>query len=707
MSPTHDMIIDNSTGANVRADINNALAALVSNSSSSSEPSTKYAYQFWADTTTGILKIRNSANNAWVELLQLDGTLTLEDGSASTPALAFRDDLNTGIFSSAADKFNVATGGVERMELGSQTVFNESGADVDFRIEGDTDENLFRLDASTNRIGIGQSSPEGKLHIETGSSGATFSSDNSDLLILEHSDSVGLDLRSPAANSGNITFSDANARGQGRIAYEHNNDAFFFCTGGIANERMRIDSSGNVGIGTTTPDHVLDLGSSSAGRALTFSSFSNLFSEYSSGAFWLASNFYGNAGASGYKTGATGNFGAAAISVSATGGSSSSGIIQFFTNSNASKTAGDAFTPTERMRMDSSGFVGINTTSPQSLLTVQRGSLDSGSIMIGANYNGTGLANNSDKSGAIHAPMYDSDTYPKGVRLMGHYSSNTTTLLQLGGGTNSARSATSILFYTAADKSSNGSEKMRIDPSGNVGIGVGSPDSKLGIAGTGSDAATRISITDGSGKANVLGRYGNLSLQADEANAVSGSLMQFKVDGSERMRISGGVLSIGTTDNSVATNNVQGISIDGTNGYFAVNRTGNEAFGFGRSNDGQVGRFFNGGTNVGNITVGSSSTAYNTTMSDRSKKKNFEEWTEDTLEIFKNLNPQKFNYITENDSEKKTKGFIAQDLVDSFPEAYPVDDKDGKYWFNPSGMVVYLMKAIQELEAKVAALEAA
>ena len=152
------------------------------------------------------------------------------------------------------------------MELGSQTVFNESGADVDFRIEGDTDENLFRLDASTNRIGIGQSSPEGKLHIETGSSGATFSSDNSDLLILEHSDSVGLDLRSPAANSGNITFSDANARGQGRIAYEHNNDAFFFCTGGIANERMRIDSSGQVGIGTTSPATQLEVKDSTDSR---------------------------------------------------------------------------------------------------------------------------------------------------------------------------------------------------------------------------------------------------------------------------------------------------------------------------------------------------------------------------------------------------------------------------------------------------------
>ena len=47
-------------------------------------------------------------------------------------------------------------------------------------------------------------------------------------------------------------------------------------------------------------------------------------------------------------------------------------------------------------------------------------------------------------------------------------------------------------------------------------------------------------------------------------------------------------------------------------------------------------------------------------------------------------------------------------MVSSFPEAYTKEDKkDAKYYFNPSGMVVYLMKAIQELEAKVAALEAA
>lgn len=116
---THDYVLDNATGANFRADINLALAAIVSNNSSSSEPSTKYAYQWWADTNDGVLKIRNSANDGWVTLLQLDGTLTLEDGTNSAPALGFRDDLNTGIFSSAADTLDVTCGGTTRGSFSS------------------------------------------------------------------------------------------------------------------------------------------------------------------------------------------------------------------------------------------------------------------------------------------------------------------------------------------------------------------------------------------------------------------------------------------------------------------------------------------------------------------------------------------------------------------------------------------------------------
>ena len=157
---THDYVIANASGAAVRSDLNDALAAIVSNNSSSSEPATTYAYQFWADTSNNVLKIRNSANNAWITLRELDGTMLLEDGSASTPGLAFADDVNTGIFSPAADQIGFATGGVERLEIGSsEVVFNDPSNDVDFRVESNGQTHMLFVDAGNDRIGIGDSAP--------------------------------------------------------------------------------------------------------------------------------------------------------------------------------------------------------------------------------------------------------------------------------------------------------------------------------------------------------------------------------------------------------------------------------------------------------------------------------------------------------------------------------------------------------------------
>ena len=167
----HDYIIANQSGAAFRADLNNALSAIVSQNSGASEPSTTYAYQWWADTTTGLLKIRNAANNAWITvgtladanlgLLSLaGGTLTgalLADdaGTAALPAVAFDGDPNTGIFRAGADQLGIATNGIERVEFGTtEVVFNDGGADIDFRIEGDTNANLFKIDAGTDEVQV-------------------------------------------------------------------------------------------------------------------------------------------------------------------------------------------------------------------------------------------------------------------------------------------------------------------------------------------------------------------------------------------------------------------------------------------------------------------------------------------------------------------------------------------------------------------------
>ena len=261
---THDYVIDNATGANVRADINLVLQAILTNNSSSSAPSTTAAYMWWADTTNGVLKIRNSSDNGWVDLFQLDGTITLEDGTASAPALANRGDLDTGVFFSADNTFNVATGGVERMELGATTIFNESGADVDFRIEGDSEANLFYVDAGNDRIGVNENAPIAKFHIKNADTSATSVSSNANELVIEDTGNCGMTIQSANDGVGNIYFGDVANGSVGRVTYNHTSNFMSFQTN--ASDAMRIDSSARLLIGTTTttggtePLHVVEDG---------------------------------------------------------------------------------------------------------------------------------------------------------------------------------------------------------------------------------------------------------------------------------------------------------------------------------------------------------------------------------------------------------------------------------------------------------------
>jgi hypothetical protein len=75
----HDYVIDNAPGVAVRADINSVLQAIVTNNSAATEPATKYPNMWWYDTSTGLLKRRNNANDAWVtvglEAADPDGAL--------------------------------------------------------------------------------------------------------------------------------------------------------------------------------------------------------------------------------------------------------------------------------------------------------------------------------------------------------------------------------------------------------------------------------------------------------------------------------------------------------------------------------------------------------------------------------------------------------------------------------------------------------
>ena len=93
----HDMNLANADGATFRADANNALVALVSNSSGATAPSTTFAFQWWADTANDVLKVRNAANSAWVEVITLSTGAPI-GGTGDSDGLFYKADSGSVVF---------------------------------------------------------------------------------------------------------------------------------------------------------------------------------------------------------------------------------------------------------------------------------------------------------------------------------------------------------------------------------------------------------------------------------------------------------------------------------------------------------------------------------------------------------------------------------------------------------------------------------
>jgi hypothetical protein len=196
--------------------------------------------------------------------------------------------------------------------------------------------------------------------------------------------------------------------------------------------------------------------------------------------------------------------------------------------------------------IDDSGNVGIGTSSPSSKLQV----------------NGEIVTNSGLPSGDISAPaasfFYDTSN---------DYATITSLHNAVAWKPFAIRSA-GMIFRTSSD-----TEAMRIDSSGNVGIGTSSPGSILELASTGpvltlndtngvvgGSQTSRISfeasgtetgtigIASGAGFMAVNNKSGSLALLADSNNTSTSSTMTFSVDGTEAARInSSGNVGIGTT----------------------------------------------------------------------------------------------------------------------------------------------------------------
>ena len=236
--PTHDYIIANGTGAAVRADINLALSAIVSLNSSASEPATMYAYQLWADTALGLLKIRNSANSAWITLRQLDGDFSIvavEDGLQATPSLTFTNDLNTGVFRSGADALGIVTGGQYAIACTSTQAVGIKTANPSTALHV----------AGNARVGADDVTD---AHLQIGK-GATGNR-NSYIDIVADTTYTDYGLRVIRNNTGANATSELKHRGTGALNFTTQEAApiVFNTTNSPA---LTILAGGNVGIGTS------------------------------------------------------------------------------------------------------------------------------------------------------------------------------------------------------------------------------------------------------------------------------------------------------------------------------------------------------------------------------------------------------------------------------------------------------------------------
>ena len=255
----HDYSIANQSGSSFRADLNNALSAVVSQNSGSAEPTTMFAYQMWADTTAGVMKLRNGANSAWITLYELDGTFVTTDiqlglGAAATPSLTFTGDLNTGVFSPGADQVSITTGGTERVRFDAvgqiEAVSLGTAAAPTYSFTTDPNTGIYSpgadqvsiatggtqrvtVDAS-GRLGIGTASPAQALTVE--GAGDTYAQVKRTVSGSESTFLVG------AESGKTVIYSRDNTTG-GR--------ALQFSIG--TTPAATIDASGRLGIGTASP----------------------------------------------------------------------------------------------------------------------------------------------------------------------------------------------------------------------------------------------------------------------------------------------------------------------------------------------------------------------------------------------------------------------------------------------------------------------
>ncbi len=526
----------------------------------------------------------------------------------------------------------------------TQLLFGDVSAELRGRVGYQSSDVLDFYTAALERMRIDSS---GRLLVG-GTDPSVVHTNADDVVIGNTSASVaGLSIATSTSGYATLQFSDgAGSKNQGQIAYNHADNSLALTTD--SSVRMTIDSSGEVGIGTTSPDQLLSLQNTSAQCQQSLTAATN---------------------------------GSCAIYFGDTDSVNRSKILHHNTGDYLSFSTAAA----ERMRIDSSGRVGIGTTSPSSKLHINCGS-DNTAVQI-----------NSTDAGSFYQAIDNT-----GESIFGHSGANAIISVDPG----ASVSSSAIVFQVDGN-----SEKMRINSSGNVGIGGTAPNYQLHVVngiGVGSHGfAQQLSITNNKIQSLLLGTgYTNMTINA-----------------------LGGLVGIGTGTTSLAarlhvenggSGNVAFLKHASSGIAVTLKLQNNRATGTLAGE--QISFTDDTGTQRGKITNTTATTTYHTSSDYRLKEN--EVLISDGIERIKQLKPYKFSW--KHIPNKIVDGFFAhevenlvEDCVDGTKDRVVTkDDHDkGDYldkeigteihqMMDHSKLVPLIVAALQEAIGRIEVLEA-
>ena len=605
--------------------------------------------------TVGTLNQSTTGNAATATALATGRNFSLT-GNVTASAVSFDGTGNVALATTLADSTvtsaklsgNLVTPGT--LDLNGQELILD--ADADTSITADTDDQIdFKIGGSDSlRIKTNE--------IENVSGSMTI--DVAQNLILDHDSGHSLVLQGSGTSYGSFFINNTTNL---VIATAISNGGIEFFANG--SERMRIDSAGNVMIGTTDAqifDHT-------SGEGIVFRN-GEVIDIARSGDSQITLNRMSDEGAniSLHQAG----------TLRATIGTKGSGGFYIGTN-------GD----NERIRIDSSGNVGIGTTSPASSLHVSATG-EARLILEGDSDNDSGeesaLIEFRTDGGAVRHRVEATGTGGNDLKITAGADQTTNTL------------NSEIIFETKTANAST-AERMRIDADGNVGIGVSSIVREPLQVHRASTSDVQIHMTNsatGSTASDGMTIFSNSTTsgfwQRESAN------MLFATSSSERMRIdSAGKIGIGTSSpgyffhiNASSGGTQFQKQGNGPNLYEAWTNTGGTSF---IGVNGTQWEFYCGGTLKFQINT----TNGGQTVSDQKFKKDIEDISYG-LDTVKALQPRKFKW---KENDESTIGFIAQEVKPVISEIItePLESPAGLengMTLNYSALTAVLTKAIQE-----------